>query len=112
MGWEKTNILDSIASLYSSFNNNILLSRSGCDSGNIEAEIMFFEEGEENKSISMSITKRKPDNSSWLGCELSDYDKKLLYLKVNRVFEYKEQNSIEADPKDITGERNLSGLKK
>ena len=51
---------------------------------------MFSEEGEENKSISMSITKRKPDNSSWVGCELSDYDKKLIYLKVNRVFEYKE----------------------
>jgi hypothetical protein len=110
-GVGKTNILDSIASLYSSFNNNILLSRSGCDSGNIEAEIMFSEEGEENKSISMSITKRKPDNSSWVGCELSDYDKKLIYLKVNRVFEYQEQNSIEADPKNITGERNLSGLK-
>ena len=31
-GVGKTNILDSIASLYSSFNNNILLSRSGCDS--------------------------------------------------------------------------------
>lgn len=106
-GIGKTNILDSIASLFSSYEPISISVKSGFEQGCIKSSV-------DGKEISRTIRK-KYTNLTYKTWECVNNDENvnfnLLYLKVNRVFKYRRESSINSDP-DITNRttENAEGL--
>lgn len=93
-GVGKTNILDSIASCYSSYNQNVVMRRSGSSVGQIKLE------RDVGSPIVISLLDFKPsENTHYLSNSyFEDSKTNLLYLKINRSINYKSVRSINADP--------------
>ena len=93
-GIGKTNILDSIASLFSNYEPISISVKSGFEQGCIKSSV-------DGKVISRPI-KKKYTNLTYKTWECVNYDENanfnLLYLKVNRVFKYRRESSINSDP--------------
>jgi predicted ATP-binding protein involved in virulence len=106
-GIGKTNILDSIASLFSGYEPISISVKSGFDQGCIKSSV-------DGKVISRPI-KKKYTNLTYTKWECVNDDENanfnLLYLKVNRVFKYRRESSINSDP-DVTHRtsENAEGL--
>lgn len=106
-GIGKTNILDSIASLFSGYESISISVKSGFEQGCIKSSV-------DGKVISRPI-KKKYTNLTNVNWERVNNDEKanfnLLYLKVNRVFKYRQESSINSDP-DVTHRtsENAEGL--
>lgn len=98
-GVGKTNVLDSIASCFSEFDNNIISKRSGSDNGRVEMNVI---QSVEPKAFTLTaeIKKFEPSaNDQYIANILySDNKNKLLYLRTNRDINYKKVNSIQSDP--------------
>lgn len=88
-GIGKTNILDSIASLFSFFNSDSVNVKSGFNEGYLECTTENY--------IKQRPVKKKYTTLKDIEVENID-DLNLLYLKVNRVFDYKKEGSILSDP--------------
>lgn len=93
-GVGKTNILDSLASCYSSYNQNVVMRRSGSSVGQIKLE------RDVGSPIVISLLDFKPsENNHYLSNSyFEDSKTNLLYLKINRSINYKSVRSINADP--------------
>lgn len=93
-GIGKTNILDSIASLFSNYEPISISVKSGFEQGCIKSSV-------DGKVISRPI-KKKYTNLTYKTWECVNDDENanfnLLYLKVNRVFKYRRESSINSDP--------------
>ena len=106
-GIGKTNILDSIASLFSNYEPISISVKSGFEQGCIKSSV-------DGKVISRPI-KKKYTNLTYKTWECVNDDENanfnLLYLKVNRVFKYRRESSINSDP-DVTNRttENAEGL--
>ncbi|OCG59805.1 recombinase RecF [Gilliamella sp. Nev3-1] len=106
-GIGKTNILDSIASLFSGYEPISISVKSGFEQGCIKSSV-------DGKVISRPI-KKKYTNLTYTKWECVNDDENanfnLLYLKVNRVFKYRRESSINSDP-DVTNRtsENAEGL--
>ncbi|PXY92147.1 AAA family ATPase [Gilliamella apis] len=106
-GIGKTNILDSIASLFSGYEPISISVKSGFEQGCIKSSV-------DGKIISRPI-KKKYTNLTYTKWESVNDDENanfnLLYLKVNRVFKYRRESSINSDP-DVTNRtsQNSEGL--
>lgn len=101
-GIGKTNILDSIASLFSFFDSDYVNVKSGLNNGYLECKI--------DGCIKQRHINKKYINLIDKQCvNIGDFN--LLYLKVNRVFDYNKEGSIHSDPTfSDRANRNAEGL--
>lgn len=98
-GVGKTNILDSIAYCFSELDRDVLAKRAGTNQGNIY--LNFDNNGindEANIHINHSFPTGQQDSRYLNNIKYESIKNSLLYLKVNRVFKYKKESSIKADP--------------
>lgn len=102
-GIGKTNILDSIASLFSFFNSDSVNVKSGFNEGYLECTTENY--------IKQRPVKKKYITLKDIEIENID-DLNLLYLKVNRVFDYKKEGSILSDDPTFSdrAKYNANGL--
>lgn len=111
-GVGKTNLLDSIASCFSEFDQNVISKKSGSDIGIID---ISANHGATNKKIKLrlDVTDFEPRQmDSYIHNDSYDeYKQFLLYLKINREINYKKLIAIQSDP-DIThrSRYNTSGI--
>lgn len=100
-GVGKTNILDSIAYMFSAINRNSISLRKGADNGHIAIETNFQNFERINRAIEQyGPIERYIDR-------LSDgIVDRLLYLQVNRVFKYKKEHNISVDKDALEAARN------
>ena len=103
-GIGKTNILDSIASLFSSYEPISISVKSGFEQGCIKSSV-------DGKEISRTIRKKYTNLTDQERLSNNNANFNLLYLKVNRVFKYRRESSINSDP-DVTNRTmdNAEGL--
>lgn len=105
-GIGKTNILDSIASLFSGYEPISISVKSGFEQGCIKSSV-------DGKEISRTIRKKYTNltYTKWECVNDENANFNLLYLKVNRVFKYRRESSINSDP-DVTNRtsQNAEGL--
>lgn len=98
-GVGKTNILDSIAYCFSELDLDVLAKRSGTNQGNIYLNFDNKGISDETKiQINHSFPTGSHDNKYLNNIKYESIKNSLLYLKVNRVFKYKKESSINADP--------------
>lgn len=105
-GVGKTNILDSIAYMFSAINRNSISLRKGADNGHIAIETNFQNFERINRAIEQyGPIERYID-------QLSDgIVERLLYLQVNRVFKYKKEHNISVDKDALDAARsNTAGV--
>ncbi|OTQ35261.1 recombinase RecF [Gilliamella apis] len=105
-GIGKTNILDSIASLFSSYEPISISVKSGFEQGCIKSSV-------DGKVISRPIKKKYTNLTykTWECVNDENANFNLLYLKVNRVFKYRRESSINSDPDVINRTtENAEGL--
>lgn len=100
-GVGKTNILDSIAYMFSAINRNSISLRKGVKNGHITIETNFQNFERINRAIEQyGPIERYID-------QLSDgIVDRLLYLQVNRVFKYKKERNISVDKDALEAARN------
>lgn len=105
-GVGKTNILDSIAYMFSAINRNSISLRKGAENGHITIETNFQNFERMNRAIMQyGPIDRYIDHRS---DEVLD---KLLYLQVNRVFKYKKEHNISVDKDPLEAARsNTAGV--
>lgn len=98
-GVGKTNILDSIAYCFSELDLDVLAKRAGSNQGNI---YLNFDKNGVADQAEIQIKHTFPaggnDNKYLNNIKYASIKNSLLYLKVNRVFKYKKESSINADP--------------
>lgn len=111
-GVGKTNILDSIASCFSEFDNNIISKKFGSTNGEVEIEITNSLV-HEPLHLRINIDEFEPREYDTYISNASYNENKyhLLYLKTNREINYRKITSISSDP-DIThrARNNSSGI--
>lgn len=113
-GVGKTNILDSIAFAFSENDQSVVLKKSGTNEGKVFVEFISSQGGKSGFNANISNSFPTTDHiSSYNNNPYYTHNKNnLLYLKVNRVFNYKKESSINADPDPTNrGRYNSSGLK-
>lgn len=103
-GIGKTNILDSIASLFSNRESISICVKSGLEQGFIKSTV-------DGKNFLRTIQKQYKNLTDTEWEIKKDENFNLLYLKINRVFKYKQERSINSDP-DVTRRisENAEGL--
>lgn len=102
-GVGKTNILDSIAYIFSSWSFNQIKKKSGSNSGELKALVHFNEEmfGSEIGAmhpVNALLDTFEPQESRSYRSVDSRFAKQLIYLRTTRDIQYKFQQSIESDP--------------
>lgn len=112
-GVGKTNILDSIAFAFSENDQSVVVKRSGANQGGVFVEFVSSLGGK--SGFNVIINNSFPTNDRAIHYINNPYytqnKNDLLYLKVNRVFNYKKESSINADPDPTHRARfNGSGL--
>jgi|APAga8741243762_1050094.scaffolds.fasta_scaffold00170_21 predicted ATP-binding protein involved in virulence len=111
-GVGKTNILDAISYCFSENDVDVLAKRVGVDQGNIQ--LKFKNDNIQdlvNINVSHSFPTTEYDHKYLNNNKFHSLKKSLLYLKVNRVFKYKKELSINADPDASNRERfNSAGV--
>lgn len=111
-GVGKTNILDSIASCFSEFDQNIIKKKSGSVNGVIEIDA-FQNSNPKPVRFNIEVNDFEPSESEKYIQNNSYNENKqhLLYLKTNRGINYRKVSSIKSDP-DITrrSSYNSSGI--
>lgn len=115
-GVGKTNILDSIAYMCSSWSFNQIKKRSGSNCGELKAQVYFNEEmfGSEIGAvhpINEFIETFEPQQSRSIRSIDSRFAKQLIYIRTTRDIQYKFQQSIESDPDETKyGTDLLNGI--
>ncbi|RSN81778.1 recombinase RecF [Acinetobacter baumannii] len=107
-GVGKTNILDAIAYIFSTSDNNVINKRAGSNFGEIVLDIDLL-----NEPVSVLVKDFDPDkytrNRYQLNHNLETAN--ILYLKVNRVFDYIYQDYIgQADFSDVRKTTHTKGI--
>ncbi|MEB6666345.1 AAA family ATPase [Acinetobacter vivianii] len=107
-GVGKTNILDSIAYIFSTSDNNVINKRAGSEIGEIVLDVDLL-----NEPVSVLVQEFDPSkytrNRYHLNHNLDTAA--ILYLKVNRVFDYFYQDYIgQADFSDIRKTTHTKGV--
>lgn len=102
-GVGKTNILDSIAYIFSSWSFNQIKKKSGSNYGELKALVHFNEEmfGSEIGAmhpVNALLDTFEPQESRSYRSVDSRFAKQLIYLRTTRDIQYKFQQSIESDP--------------
>lgn len=111
-GVGKTNLLDSIASCFSEFDQNVISKKSGSEKGTIEI-CAIHNPSSEKLHFNVDIKDFDPremenymNNNSY-----EKYKEYLLYLKINREINYKKLTAIQSDPDATYRSRyNSSGV--
>lgn len=107
-GVGKTNILDSIAYCFSENDRDVLAKRVGVDQGDIH---LHYHHNDIIDSVNIKVLHSFPSHDNdFKYLNNSKYQSlkgSLLYIKVNRVFVYKKELSINSDP-DATHRARLN----
>lgn len=92
-GVGKTNILDSISYMFSTYANNSITLKKGTSQGRIFIEF----NNPEPDSFERLIDKYSLEEFRYIDHQRIEIQNKLIYLKVNRSFEYKKEHSLQID---------------
>ncbi|EPF6240945.1 AAA family ATPase [Acinetobacter baumannii] len=113
-GVGKTNILDSIAYIYSNWSFNQIKKRYGSEYGQLNALVYFSEEligtsiGAVHEARA-TLDKFEPqDNRSFKPID-NRFLKQIIYLRTMRDIQYKPQKAIESDPDEMKYGQDLIG---
>ena len=102
-GVGKTNILDSICYISSSWSLNQIKKKSGSNNGEICAKVYFHEDVIDEKIgaihlIQATLKEFEPKENKDFQNVNSRVLKQVIYLRTHRDFDYTQQKSIDADP--------------
>ncbi|MDC5112814.1 AAA family ATPase [Acinetobacter baumannii] len=113
-GVGKTNILDSIAYIYSSWSFNQIKKRYGSKYGQLNALVYFSEEligtsiGTVHEARA-TLDKFEPQDSRSFKTIDARFLKQIIYLRTMRDIQYKSQKAIESDPDETKYGQDLIG---